>query len=114
MTSEDMKALRRVNRILSLCRSVISPVVPVQIVQAFMAVALNEGLSLTEIAQSCGGNLSTASRHIIDLSDRNRKKEQGYGLVYRTEDAMEIRKNNYFLTPKGKLLASQLIDILKD
>jgi len=114
MTPDDMKTLKRINRVLGIMRTSISPTVPVQVVQAFVAVALNEGKSLTEIAQICGGNLSTTSRHLLDLGERNRKKEPGYGLVHRAEDAEQLRKNNYTLTPRGRLLAAQLAAVLED
>src|SRR3546814_10232505 len=83
----------------------IGPTIPTQLVQTFVDVALNEGKSLGELAELVGSNASTVSRHLLDLGERNRRMEPGYGLVDRRVDPMELRKNSYFLTPKGKALA---------
>ncbi|BDW81108.1 hypothetical protein MACH24_05460 [Erythrobacter sp. Dej080120_24] len=95
-------------------RTSIDPLVPTQMVQAFLTVAANEGSSLTEIADKLGTNLSTASRQLLDLADRNRKGGEGYKLVDRQIDPKNLRINRYTLTPKGKLLLDQLIEILED
>src|SRR3546814_14747877 len=76
--------------------------------QTFVDVALNEGKSLGELAELVGSNASTVSRHLRDLGERNRRMEPGYGLVDRRVDPMELRKNSYFLTPKGKALAASI------
>src|SRR3546814_8246995 len=76
--------------------------------RSFVDVALNEGKSLGELAELVGSNASTVSRHLLDLGERNRRMEPGYGLVDRRVDPMELRKNSYFLTPKGKALAASI------
>ena len=110
--TDDFKALRRFDRALKQVRTSIDPTVPTQLVQAFVLVALNEGKSLTELAQALGSSASTVSRHLLDLGERNRKMEPGYGLVDRRVDPMELRKNIYTLTPKGKLLAASISDAM--
>jgi DNA-binding MarR family transcriptional regulator len=114
MIDEQKRTLRKLDRVLMQFRTAIDPNVPAQLAQTFVAVALNEGASLTEIANVVGTALSTASRHLADLGDRNRKKESGYKLVHREQDAMELRKNIYTLTPKGRLLAEALAHAMKD
>lgn len=114
MTEADQAALKKLNRAVKQCRTAIDPLVPTQVVQAFLTVALKEGQTLTELAEQLGTNVSTASRHLLDLSDRNRKMEDGYKLVSRTVDPMNLRVNRYTLTPKGKLLASELAAIIGD
>lgn len=106
------KAVKRLDRIMRAARTGIDPVVPIQIVQTFLAVAANEGKSTSEIAEIVGANVSTASRHLLDLGDRDRNKNPGYGLIERRVDPMELRRNNYFLTTKGKLVLDQLINAL--
>ena len=113
MDPKTPRSLRSLNQVLGLMRTVISPVVPIQVAQAFISVALNEGKSLTEIAQICGGNLSTTSRHLLDLTEVNRLRAPGYGLVVRDTDPYSLAKNNYRLSPKGQLLINQLTTILE-
>lgn len=111
---ENRKAVRKLERALRQARTAIDPLVSTQLMQAFLAVALNEGKTLTEIAEQLGSNLSTASRQLLDLGDRNRKLEPGYMLVDRKVDPMNLRVNRYTLTPKGKLLYQELAQIMKD
>ena len=105
------KPLKKLDRALRQVRTSIDPLVPTQLVQAFLAVALHEGMTLTDIAEKLDTNMSTASRQLLDLGERNRKLEPGYQLVDRNVDAMNLRINRYTLTPKGKLLAKQLAEI---
>ncbi len=114
MTDEETKAIRRLERTLRLARASIDPLVPTQLVQAFLAVATNEGRTLTEIAENLGTNISTASRQLLDLGDRNRKMAPGYQLVDRQVDPMNLRVNRYTLTPKGRILIQELASIMKD
>lgn len=114
MKDETLMAVRRLERALRQVRTAIDPLVPTQVVQAFLAVAVNEGRTLTELAEALGTNVSTASRQLLDLGDRNRKMEDGYKLVDRQADPMNLRVNRYTLTPKGKLLIQELAEIMKD
>lgn len=113
MTDKEMEALKKIDSLLSQFRSSIDPNIPAQMLQTFMAVAMNEGQSLTKIAEVVSANLSTASRHLLELGDRNRKMEPGYGLVARTPDPMNLRQNAYSLTPKGKLLLANILKIME-
>lgn len=116
MTNEErkMKGIKRLDRAMRQVRTSIDPLVPTQMVQAFLTVAANEGCTLTEISEKLGTNLSTASRQLLDLSDRNRKMEEGYKLVERNTDPANLRVNRYTLTRKGKLLIDELVDIMEE
>lgn len=113
MIDEQLKNLKKLDRVLTQFRTSIDPNVPTQLAQTFVAVAMNEGASLGQIAKVVGTALSTASRHLADLGDLNRKKEPGYKLIHREQDVMELRKNIYTLTPKGRLLAESLAFAMK-
>lgn len=80
----------------------VSPSMSVPLAQTLLLVALNEGKSLRELADIAGLKQGTISRYLLDLSERNRSLEQGFGLVHREADPMELRKNMYTLTPKGR------------
>lgn len=113
-TEEEEAGIKRLERALRQVRTAIDPTVPTQLVQAFLAVGLNEGQTLTDLAELLGTNISTASRQLLDLGERNRKMEPGYGLVDRKVDPMNLRVNRYTLTPKGRLLIRELAAIMKD
>lgn len=112
LISPDKAALKRLERALRELRTAIAPNVPTQVVQAFLAVALNEGKSLTDYASMLDTNVSTASRQMLDLGERNRKGEKGYMLVDRQVDSANLRVNRYFLTSKGRLLLTSLLETL--
>jgi DNA-binding MarR family transcriptional regulator len=114
ISDADFVAVKKLERALRQVRAAIDPLVPTQVVQAFLAVATNEGKTLSELSEILGTNLSTASRQLLDLGDRNRKMEQGYMLIDRKSDPMNLRINRYTLTPKGKLLFKQLATIMRD
>ena len=113
MTDKDLSAAKKVDLLLRQFRTSIDPNIPAQMLQTFMTVAMNEGKSLTEIAALCSSNISTASRHLLELGARNRRMEPGYGLVDRTTEPMNLRQNAYTLTAKGRLLLDAIIKIME-
>lgn len=114
MTEDNIRAIRKANRLLSQFRTSIDPNIPAQVLQTFLTVAMNEGKSLTEISELVGSNLSTTSRHLLELGERNRRLEPGYNLVDRRTDPMNLRQNCYTLTTKGKLLVAEIVKLMED
>jgi DNA-binding MarR family transcriptional regulator len=114
MTDKEVLAAKKADRLLSQFRTSIDPNIPAQMLQTFMTVALNEGKSLTQIAELVSSNISTTSRHLLELGERNRRMQPGYNLVARTTDPMNLRQNAYTLTVKGKLLLANVIKIMED
>lgn len=80
----------------------ISPTMPAGTIQMFLTVALNEGASLTELAELTDMKKSTASRYLLDLSDKTRSGSAGYGLITREVDPNELRRNMYALSASGR------------
>lgn len=87
----------------------INPNMSVQQIMAFLTVALNEGLSLKEIADLQGMKIPTLSRIFIDLGFRNRNMEPGYNIVESRQDPMELRKNQYTLSKRGQHIVDKLV-----
>ncbi len=81
---------------------------PLQYVSAFLMVASEEGLGVGDYAERAGVSVSVMSRHLLDIGDRNRHMEEGFGLVTYRANPMELRKHEYMLTDKGRALAYQL------
>jgi len=75
---------------------------------AFLAVAQEEGLSVTEYAKRVGVPKSTMSTHLLEIGDRNRKKEKGVGLVTSRANPSNRREREYMLTPRGRDLAEKI------
>src|SRR6266436_1771497 len=85
---------------------------PLQYVYAYLLVALNEGKGVNEYGRQAGVSLSTMSRHLLDIGDRDRYMDPGLGLVTQRPDPMELRKHRVTLTTKGIALAHRLVRTL--
>lgn len=112
LSSDERRALQRLEIVIRDLRTAIDPNVPSQVIQAFLVVAQNEGQPLTEYARLLGSNLSTASRQFLDLGERNRRMEKGYMLLERQVDPANLRVARYFLTAKGRLLLRSLVETI--
>jgi DNA-binding MarR family transcriptional regulator len=112
-TAQDnaAKTTRPVRQLISLVdtfREVTSTMSLAQL-KAFLLVATNEGKSLGELAQLAGGRTSTMSRYLLDFSDKLKDGSPGYGLIYRTADQSELRRNVYVLSPSGHALLDKAL-----
>jgi DNA-binding MarR family transcriptional regulator len=85
---------------------------PLQYVVAFLLVAEEEGLGVTEYAKRAGVAQSVMSRHLLDIGDRDRKKNEGFGLVHKRQDPMNLRVQRVFLTDKGRVIARRIIEAI--
>ena len=89
-----------------------NPTMPIQMAVSFLLIAKNEGKSLRELCDLSGVAQSTMSRHLLDLGERNRRFGEGLGLVRGETDPMELRrKQQFYLTPKGRKLFDALMGI---
>jgi DNA-binding MarR family transcriptional regulator len=82
---------------------------PLQYVKAFLAVALEEGLGVGEYAQRAGVAMSVMSRHLLDIGERNRHMEDGFGLVTYRPNPMNLRAHEYTMTDKGRALLHRIV-----
>jgi len=86
---------------------------PMQYVRAFYLVASDEGLGVGEYARRAGVSISVMSRHLLDIGERNRYMEPGFGLVSFRPDPMNYSKHQIFLTDKGRELAHRIDQIIR-
>jgi len=84
-----------------------------QYVTAFILVAMEEGLSVSEYARRAGVSNSVMSRHLLDIGDRSRHMEEGLGLVTFRPRPENLREHEYTLTNKGRALWGQLVRIME-
>jgi DNA-binding MarR family transcriptional regulator len=106
--ARNRKSMRAVLTALTTFRE-LSVSMPVGEVLMFLTVALNEGASLSELAETIGMKKSTASRYLLDLSDKTRVGGAGYGLVHREVDPTELRRNMYSITAKGRTVLMDMV-----
>lgn len=77
---------------------------PLQYVKAFLLVAEEEGLGVVDYAKRADVSVSVMSRHLLDIGDRSRNMEAGWGLVTARSNPLELRRHEYMLTDKGRAL----------
>jgi DNA-binding MarR family transcriptional regulator len=112
LSPEEREALQRLYRALSHLRAMMGPTVPSQVIMAYLAVALEEGCTLSDYANRLGTNLSTASRHFMDLAERNRRKEAGFMLILRRDNPLNEREKLMTLSGQGKLMRRLVLETL--
>ena len=108
IVSRNRAAIRSINDALVHFRD-LSVTMPIGMIQMFLTVALNEGASLTALAEIADMRKSTASRYLLDLSDKTRAGNPGYGLISRENDPQELRRNMYSLTAKGRIVIQKML-----
>jgi hypothetical protein len=89
------------------------PTVGVQALRLFLLVALEEGLSMSDYQAKSGLSQSVTSRYLLDIGDRNRYMNDGYGWITARMDPLNRRKHQSLLTDKGRSLAHQIVRALK-
>jgi DNA-binding MarR family transcriptional regulator len=113
LSPEELEVLKRLYRTIRHFREMMGSTVPSQIIQAFLAVALDEGRALHVYAHQLGARSATASRHFMDLADRNRYKEDGHKLILRQDNPFNEREKLMTLTPHGKLMRRLVVETLR-
>jgi DNA-binding MarR family transcriptional regulator len=86
---------------------------PLQYLTAFLLVARDEGQSVSEYARRAGVSVSVMSRHLLDIGDRTRHDEEGFGLVTFQPRPHNLREHEYVLTNKGRMLWGQIVSIME-
>lgn len=112
MKDDELKSLVKLTRALTTFK-IVNEKMPLQYVLSFLAVATDEGKGVLEYANKLNVSNSTMSRHLLDIGPRNRNMEPGYGLVQYRANPMELRKHEYYVTPKGRQLLTHIIRALE-
>jgi DNA-binding MarR family transcriptional regulator len=86
---------------------------PLQYVQAFLLVATEENLNVTEYAKRAGTSQSLMTRHLMDLGPVNRYHEEGFGLVEAYDDLMDRRNRLIRLSAKGMHVVWEMCEAFK-
>lgn len=100
VTDEQRTTLRATWNALKPFRAV-RDTMPLQYVTAFLLVATEENLNVTEYAKRAGTSQSLMTRHLMDLGAVNRHHGEGFGLVEAYDDPVDRRNRLVRLTAKG-------------
>lgn len=108
LPDDDKKAVRNLLGALEPFRD-LRATMPLQYVTAFLLVCHEEGLGVGDYATRASVSVSVMSRHLLDIGERNRHMQDGFGLVTYRANPMELRKHEYMLTDKGRALAHKIL-----
>lgn len=112
LTSEERAAMRALYLALKEFTA-LRPTMPLQYVMTFLLVATEEGKGVTEYAKMNEVSPTVMTRHLLDIGDRNRAREEGFGLVTQERDATDLRRHHARITPRGKGIAHRIMQALK-
>lgn len=107
--SEEERAFCRALRLALEPFRQLNPSMPLSYIVAFLEVATEEGQGVSEYAAKLGVPPSVMTRNLLDIGDRNRQREEGYGLITQERDLFDLRKHNAKVTPKGHTLTRAFI-----
>lgn len=113
--SDKIKSDRATTRIfLDLLHQVqkIDPEFPLQYAVCLAEISLDEGCSLTTLAERANLTLSTISRIVGALSDY-RQNGQPYGLVEIRISTVERRRKELYLTARGRAALQKIGKVLE-
>lgn len=111
LPASSISALKRLSAVVSAVR-VLNEVMPIQQFGVLLEIAKRDGaIGIMEIAKILGMAEASASRLVAALSDLDHKKKPGLFLVETRTDRMDMRRKWCHLTPKGKRLIEQIVNI---
>ena len=88
----------------------ISPTITIQTAEAFVLVAIHEGLTIGQLGERIGVSTSGASHATSMLTRHGRRGKPGLDLVEMREDPQDRRIRGLYLTAKGKMHKQALLD----
>lgn len=80
---------------------------------SFLLVALNDGVSRTEVMRELGVAGSTATRNLMGLMESGRLGRPGHALINQRVNPEERRWRMHSLSPKGRRFLKKLVAILE-
>jgi|TARA_B110000261_G_scaffold119927_1_gene133750 DNA-binding MarR family transcriptional regulator len=92
----------------------VDPDIELVTVGIFSLIALNEGVTNSDVAEYFSINKARASRNVQILSSvaRTRKSNQGLGLLHQVLDDDDFRVRKLYLTKKGKDVKNNMLKLL--
>lgn len=95
----------------------LEPEMPVQHLLCLLIIAREEnreeGLTVSRLGDLAGMTLTSASRAVNQLSRINRQQEAGLNLVVAETNWLNRREKHLKLTPRGKQVVTQFLNLLE-
>jgi DNA-binding MarR family transcriptional regulator len=85
------------------------PVMPIQMLQTFLAVARQPGITMQQLGEILKTSQASCSRNVAALGKWHKFGEPGLDLVEAVEDPVERRRKIMFLTPKGRARVQEVL-----
>lgn len=112
LSEEERAYARSIRLMLEPFRS-IRPTMPLQYLHTFLLVCEHEGKGVSEYAQLADVAPTVMTRHLLDIGDRNRHREEGFGLVSQIRDAFDLRRHHSKITAFGKATLHKMVTAMK-
>ena len=106
------EALLRFHLCIELLRSTGEREFPMQLASTLAWIASHDGCLQEEIVKVLSISPSAVSRNVTWLGQKHRLGRPGLDFVRRTVDGVDPKKNRVFLTPKGKLFAKGIENLM--
>jgi DNA-binding MarR family transcriptional regulator len=91
----------------------IDEIMPTQHLATFLAIAIEEGQTITEIGKKAGLLGSASSRAVNSLADYDYRKKVGLKLVEFRQSIENFSQKPVYLTDKGRRLADKMAAIIR-
>ena len=78
-----------------------------------VAAETDEEINISTLADKSGQSLGSTSRNILQLTKVPKAGVEGHDLVFTSVDPLDRRKKMVGLTPRGKLFAKELREIIR-
>jgi DNA-binding MarR family transcriptional regulator len=88
------------------------PVMPIQMLQTFLAVARQPGITMHQLGEILQTSQASCSRNVAALGKWHKFGEPGLDLVEAVEDPVERRRKIMFLTPKGRARVQEVLSAI--
>lgn len=112
MSPEAERAAKKMLAVIQAFRS-LDPDMQLPMAASFLLVALNDGVSRTEVMRELKVAGSTATRNLMGLMEQGRLGRPGHGLIDQRVNPEERRWRMHSLTPEGRQFLARLIDIME-
>jgi DNA-binding MarR family transcriptional regulator len=88
--------------------------VPAQVIMTFLYIAAHDNCHKQALEEDLNMTTASGSRNTDWLTTKHRLKKPGLGLVIKTEDPTNRRRQTLKLSDKGRLLVKAIKDALND
>jgi len=108
-TPAEIRTQRKIRGAIGVLLS-IHPTMPLRLAWTYLQVVSEEGQTVSALARRCGVDATVMSRHLQDLSNVNRHRKAGLGLVELTRNPSgDLRERRAVLSEGGGNLIRRII-----